>query len=68
MNDRLNPIIGRRHVVRALTGAAVVAAIGVSPSAPAVSAEKSKPTPKARYQPNSAEAQTFYRVNRYPKS
>jgi hypothetical protein len=68
MNDRLNPIIGRRQVVRTLTGAAAVAVAGLPPAANAASAtEAKKPSGKARYQADSAEVQTFYRVNRYPK-
>jgi len=68
MNDRLNPIIGRRHVIRTLTGAAVVAAAGVPAAAHAApAAEAKKPSGKARYQSDSPEVQTFYRVNRYPK-
>lgn len=68
MNDRLNPMIGRRHVIRTLTSAVVIATVGVPPAADAApAADSKKPSGKARYQPNSPEVQTFYRVNRYPK-
>jgi hypothetical protein len=58
--------IGRRDVLRALgAGAAVTAAAPLATDAKADTEsndEKSKP----RYKANSAEVQTFYRVNRYP--
>jgi hypothetical protein len=50
-----------------MTGAAAAAAI--TAVAPEVTAAKSGTTNdkrRARYQPNSAEVQDFYRVNRYP--
>ena len=60
--------IGRRDVLRALgagAGAAVTAAAPLATSAQADS-ETTDEKRKTRYQPNSAEIQTFYRVNRYP--
>ena len=66
LNDRLNPPIGRREFLRVLAVGGAAAATA-APLAPAVAdseseAEKRKP----RYQANSPEVQTFYRVNRYP--
>jgi hypothetical protein len=59
------PLVRRRDVLRAMTTGLVIAAAapldGVE-AAP-VSLDQKR---KARYQPNSAEVQDFYRVNRYP--
>ncbi len=60
--------VHRRDVLRALgvgAGAAVATASTlVEPAAAqAVSNDEKR---KARYQPNAAEVQNFYRVNRYP--
>jgi hypothetical protein len=60
--------VRRRDVLRALgvgAGAAVAASSTlVEPAAAQVSNDEKR---KARYQPNSADVQNFYRVNRYPK-
>ena len=65
MSDRLNPTIGRRDLLRALTvGAAAASAAPVAAAAPQATTS-AKPS-KARYQANSPEVLTFYRVNRYP--
>jgi hypothetical protein len=65
MTQRFDPPIGRRDVLRVLTGA--VAAAGTAPLAPAAAdSESDSDKRKARYQPDSPEVQTFYRVNRYP--
>jgi hypothetical protein len=67
MSQRLDPIIGRRDVIRALTGVAVAAAAGTAPLAPAAGdSENSSEERKTRYQADSPVVQTFYRVNRYP--
>ncbi len=67
MRQRHDALIGRRGVIRALTGMAVVTAAGAVPSAPAAGdTETDREKRKARYQPDSPEVQTFYRVNRYP--
>jgi sugar (pentulose or hexulose) kinase len=56
--------IGRRDVLLALTGAAT-GAVAASSLAPAEAAsERKTANGKARYQPNSADVQNFYRVNR----
>ena len=70
MERRLNPDIGRRDLLRVLaTGAGAVAA-SAAPLAAAAAAERENADAakkrRARYQPNSPEVQTFYRVNRYP--
>ena len=66
MNERLNPQIGRRDLLRVLT--AGVAAASVAPGAAAAAPQPTNTARpgKARYQANSPEVQTFYRVNRYP--
>ena len=59
--------VRRRDVLRALgvgAGAAVAASTLVEPAAAQVSNDEKR---KARYQPNSADVQNYYRVNRYPK-
>ena len=67
MSNRVNPIVGRRDVVLALTGVAATAATSAAPLAPAAAHTKNNSANrKARYQANSPEVQTFYRVNRYP--
>ena len=62
--DKTN--IGRRDILRALgAGVAVTAAAPLATDAKA-DTESSDEKRKARYKGNSAEVQTFYRVNRYP--
>ena len=59
--------IRRRDVLRAMTtGVAVTAANTVSLGPAAAETETVREKSKARYRANSAEVQTFYRVNRYP--
>jgi hypothetical protein len=60
--------LGRRQFLRALgAGATVVAAAaGSLPGEARADTETNVEKRKARYQANSAEVQTFYRVNRYP--
>lgn len=64
MNDGLNPAVGRRDLLRVL--AIGVAAATTSAGSPA-NAEDFPDKRKARYQADSPEVQTFYRVNRYPE-
>lgn len=68
MHNRLNPKVDRRNVVRLLAGmGAGAAATSAAPLAPAAAdTENNSEKRKARYQANSPEVQTFYRVNRYP--
>ena len=60
--------IGRRDVLRALGAGAGVAVTAAAPFATPAQAdsENNDEKRKARYQANSKEIQTFYRVNRYP--
>jgi hypothetical protein len=67
MNDRLNPPIGRRDVLRALSLGAGATLAATVPLARAEAASDGKTAKgRARYQPNSPDVQNFYRVNRYP--
>jgi len=63
MNDRLNPKIARRGLLRVL---AVGAAAATTSACTTVEAEDFPDKRKARYQADSREVQTFYRVSRYP--
>ena len=69
MKKRLSTALDRRDLLRAMvTGTAAAAVVNTAALEPAgaeprTSADKRR----ARYQPNSAEVQEFYRVNRYPK-
>jgi hypothetical protein len=67
MERRLNPDIGRRDLLRVLAAGAGAVATSAAPLAAAEreNADAAKKR-RARYQPNSPEVQTFYRVNRYP--
>ena len=67
MNDRRIPDLDRRAVLRALTLGAGAAVAATAPLAPAEAASERKANGRARYQPNSADVQNYYRVNRYPK-
>jgi hypothetical protein len=60
--------LGRREFLRTLGAGATVAAAAATPLADDARAdsENNDEKRKARYQPNSQEVQTFYRVNRYP--
>jgi hypothetical protein len=69
MINRLNTMLGRRELFRVFA-AGTAAAAAIAPPFAAIAEEataKSKKTQRARYQPNSSEVQTFYRVNRYPQ-
>ena len=61
--------VGRREFLRALGAGAGVAVTAAAPLATEAKAdsESNEDKRKARYKPNSADVQTFYRVNRYPK-
>ncbi len=59
--------IGRRQLLRAgMTGLFATAASALEPGIAAADTETNSDKRKARFQPNSAEVQNFYRVNRYP--
>jgi hypothetical protein len=67
MSEHRTPNIARRDVLRVLTLGAGAAAAASMPLAPAKAADDRKTeNGRARYQPNSADVQNFYRVNRYP--
>jgi hypothetical protein len=59
--------LGRRDFLRAVGVGAGVAVTAAAPLATeAAAAESDADKKKARYQGNSADVQTFYKVNRYP--
>jgi hypothetical protein len=59
--------VGRREFLRTLgVGTAAVAASAPLVAPAAADTENNDEKRKARYQPDSPEVQTFYRVNRYP--
>ena len=60
--------LGRRDFLRAIGAGAGAAAVSAAPLAGEAMAdsESNSEKRKARYQANSAEVQTYYRVNRYP--
>ena len=60
--------VRRRDFLRILGGTGVGVAAGAGPLATPAQAdsENNDEKRKARYQANSREVQTFYRVNRYP--
>ena len=65
---RLGANLGRRELLCGLTLAAAV--VGGAPVATAATSSRTTNIAKSRqsrYQADSAEVQTFYRVNRYPK-
>lgn len=67
MKDQTKTTVGRREFLRVLgAGAGATAAASVPLAAPAAAAESDQDKKKARYQANSKDVQTFYRVNRYP--
>ena len=67
MSKEQKPKVGRRDFLRAL-GAGATVAVAAAPLAGEARAdtESNDEKRRARYQPNSAQVQTFYRVNRYP--
>jgi hypothetical protein len=65
LDERHKTIIRRRDLLLAVTASGAAAAMGAA-SIPAPRAARSRDKRKPQYQANSAEVQTFYRVNRYP--
>jgi hypothetical protein len=63
VENRLNPIIGRRDLLRVVAIGAAAATTSVCAS---VDAGDFPDKRKAHYQADSPEVQTFYRVNHYP--
>ncbi len=68
MTQERKTSVGRRDFLRALGAGAGVAATAAAPLATAARAdsENNNDKRKARYNGNSENVQTFYRVNRYP--
>jgi hypothetical protein len=59
--------LGRRDFLRAMgAGAGVAATTAVPLAATAAASESESEKKKARYQANSTDVKTFYKVNRYP--
>jgi hypothetical protein len=68
MSDRHKATIGRRQLLRTgMVGIVATAAGALETGTVAADTETNDEKRKARFQPNSAEVQNFYRVNRYPK-
>ena len=63
MENRLNPTIARRDLFRVAAIGAAAATTSARDSAQAADFPDKR---KARYQADSANVQSFYRVNRYP--
>ena len=67
MADRHRGTIGRRQLLRTgVLGIIATATSARESGAVAADTETNSEKRKARFQPNSAEVQNFYRVNRYP--
>jgi hypothetical protein len=64
MKAQLLTGVRRRDLFRLVMAGAVVAVTGVGAAASEIATAYKR---RARYQPNSAEVQNFYRVNRYPQ-
>ena len=59
--------LGRRDFLRAMgAGAGVAATTAVPLATTAAASESESEKKKARYQANSTDVKTFYKVNRYP--
>ncbi|HEX9073169.1 MAG TPA: twin-arginine translocation signal domain-containing protein [Pseudolabrys sp.] len=59
--------LGRRDFLRAMgAGAGLAATAAVPLTTGAAASESDAERKKARYQPNSTDVQSFYKVNRYP--
>jgi hypothetical protein len=67
MKKQRKAMLGRRELLRTLgAGVTLVAAAGPIAGEARAATANYQDKSKARYQPNSAEVQNFYRVNRYP--
>jgi hypothetical protein len=68
MGDLRKGTIGRRQLLRTgMIGFIATATSTLKSGTVAADTETGAEKRKARFQPNSAEVQNFYRVNRYPK-
>jgi hypothetical protein len=67
MKKQRKAMLGRRELLRTLgAGVTLVAAVGPIAGEARAATANYQDKSKARYQPDSAEVQNFYRVNRYP--
>ena len=67
MNQQDKTKLGRRDFLRAMSAGAGLAVTVAAPLATgAAAAESDAEKKKARYQANSTDVQSFYKVNRYP--
>ena len=67
MKEQDKAKLGRRDFLRAMgAGAGVAATAAVPLATEAAASESEAEKKKARYQANSTDVQSFYRVNRYP--
>jgi hypothetical protein len=64
VHEQRKTLIRRRDLLLAVTISGAVVAVGTASSPTPAQLRRDKR--KAQYQANSAEVQTFYRVNRYP--
>jgi hypothetical protein len=64
MDERHKTLIRRRDLLLGATVAGAIATVGAASSQTPTETRRDKRRPQ--YQANSAEVQTFYRVNRYP--
>ena len=58
--------LGRRDFLRAMGAGAGLAVTAAAPLATEAASESDAEKKKSRYQANSTDVQTFYKVNRYP--
>lgn len=67
MKEQEKQKLGRRDFLRAMGAGAGLAVTAAAPLATeAAASESDADKKKARYKANSADVQTFYKVNRYP--
>lgn len=67
MKEQDKEKLGRRDFLRAMGAGAGLAVTAAAPLATeAAASESDADKKKARYQANSTDVQTFYKVNRYP--
>jgi len=68
MKEQKKENLGRRDFLRAMgAGAGLAVTAGAPLATEAMAAESDADKRKARYQANSADVQSYYRTNRYPK-
>jgi len=68
MKEQDKEKLGRRDFLRAMgAGAGLAVTVAAPLATEAVASETDAEKKKARYQADSTDVQSFYRVNRYPK-